>query len=404
MGKSTVERTSDKPNKPYPDFPLFAHATRRWAKKILGKTHYFGPWEDPNEALQTYAKQKDDLYAGRDPNAGSEVLTVADLANQFLIAKRQLMDAGELTARTWRDYYVTCERLVDQFGKNRRVTDLKPVQFDRFKANFAKTLSPVTLGNEVNRVRVILNWAFEQGLLQTPIRFGPGFKRPSKKVMRLEKAKRGSKMIEAADLRKLLDKATVQMKAMIMLGVNAGLGNTDVAELQSRHLDLDGGWIDYPRPKTGVGRRCKLWPETITAIREAIAIRPLAKSPADADCVFLTDRGLRLVLIHPRENKPGVKVDAVTRDFGQLLTQLELKRPGLGFYALRHCFETIGGESRDQVAVDVCMGHADPSMGAHYRERISDDRLAAVADVVRAWLWAKDESPATIPISSAVSG
>lgn len=33
-----------RPAKPYPDFPLFAHPTGYWAKKIKGRLHYFGQW------------------------------------------------------------------------------------------------------------------------------------------------------------------------------------------------------------------------------------------------------------------------------------------------------------------------------------------------------------------------
>jgi hypothetical protein len=59
----------------------------------------------------------------------------------------------------------------------------------------------------------------------------------------------------------------------------------------------------------------------------------------------------------------------------------------IGFYTLRRVFRTIADAARDPVAIDLIMGHADPSMGGHYRERIEDSRLRAVAEHVRRWLF-----------------
>jgi integrase len=55
-------------------------------------------------------------------------------------------------------------------------------------------------------------------------------------------------------------------KAMILLGINCGFGNADCGKLPLSAIDFKAGWVNFPRPKTAVERRCPLWPETITAL------------------------------------------------------------------------------------------------------------------------------------------
>src|SRR5262245_45911286 len=101
---STPLANPSKPAKPYAEFPLTAHPAGYWCKKIRGKTHYFGPWADPDAALAKYLAQKDALHAGRTPRPDPAALTVKYVANDFLNAKRQAVEAGELSPRTWADY------------------------------------------------------------------------------------------------------------------------------------------------------------------------------------------------------------------------------------------------------------------------------------------------------------
>jgi hypothetical protein len=72
MAHSKSARAKAKPAKPHRDFPLFPHATRRWAKKIRQKLHYFGPVTPEGDcgaqaALERWLREKDDLLAGRTP-------------------------------------------------------------------------------------------------------------------------------------------------------------------------------------------------------------------------------------------------------------------------------------------------------------------------------------------------
>lgn len=387
---TTTNGKPNKPEKPYPEFPLFPHATRRWAKKIKGTLHYFGSWADGWEAaLNTYQEQRDDLFAGRRPRKSGDGLTVAEACNHFLAAKERKTSAGEMQRRTWLEYKVLCETITAQFGRNRLVSDLASDDFGELRATLAKGKKSgrgvESLGRLVQHTRCVFKHAYDAGLIAAPVRFGPEFVRPGKAARRRNKQARPVKLFSAAEIRKLLDKASIPMRAMIYLGINAGLGNNDCSELRLRHLDLDKGILDYPRPKTAIDRRATLWPETVAAIRAAIEARPDPKDAGDADRVFVTRYGQPWVKFLDKGN-----VNSVTLEFGKLLDKLKIKREGVSFYALRHTFETVAGETGQQAVVNRVMGHEDADMASLYREWVRDRselaRLKQVTEHVRKWL------------------
>jgi integrase len=374
------------PAKPHPDFPLFPHRNGTWAKKIRGKLHYFGPWADPDAALAKYLEQKEALHSGRTPRPEPGAVTVKDVCNYFLNHKEALLKAGELSPRTWGQYKGDCDLLVKHFGKARLVADLGPEDFASLRAHMASRWGHVSVGNTISRVRGIFRLADEDGLIERIPRCGQSFKPPSRKTLRISKARQGPKLFSKEEIHRLLAEASVFLRAMILLGINAGLGNADCGRLPQSALDLEAGWLDYPRVKTGIPRRCWLWPETVAAIKEALACRPEPKDPDDADLVFLTRWG------NPWHNDSTES--PVSYRFGKLLHRLGINgRMGRGFYTLRHTFRTVADEARDQPAADYIMGHARGDMASVYRERISDARLRTCSATVRGWLFNTGEKP-----------
>jgi integrase len=398
--------TSKKARKPYPEFPLFLHASGQWAKKIRGKLRYFGTEAD--KALQKYVAQRDDLQAGRQPSRG-DGLTIGELSNKFLTAKLNRAKSGEITERHFRNLYATCRSIVNEFGASTHVANLRPNNFENLRMKLARGRGLYALGNQIRHVRMLFKFAFDLDLIDRPLKFGPGFKPPTKKSLRIDRQTKAPRMLEAGELQQLLKAASVPVKAMILLGINCGFGNTDISSLPLYALEIDAGVVRFPRPKTGIERKCFLWPETTKALRQVLAERPIPRDPVDADVVFVTKYGGRWV--RSREKRVeingillelrGIQSDSVSAEFAKLLQDLGLKRRG-SFYILRHTFATIAAETGFQVAVNHIMGHspAGDDMPGTYRERVSDGQLRAVTDHVRRWLFSravKDKSAASRP-------
>lgn len=374
-----------RPEKPYPEFPLFAHASGKWAKKIKCKTCYFGRWEDPAGALAEYgafvAKTAQDATPAADAPREPK-LTIGEACELFLESKKQMKDSLENLPRTYADYARTCDRVRAFWGDAREVESLAPKDFSAYKKWRAETCNVVTVGNEVTRVKSLLKWLEASQLIAT-VATGPDFRKPSKKVMRRHRRLNGAKIFSADEVHMLIHEAGTAMRAMIYLAINCGFHNIDCESLpvSLAKVACETGWVEYARSKTEVERRCPLWPETVDALRQAIVLREelAARSdPTDG----LSEHQNAFVLA---SGKPfNMNSVPICKRFQQIRKNAFVHKGG--FYWFRHTFATIGGESLDQVAVDSIMGHVDPSMSAVYRHEISDKRLLHVTETVRSWL------------------
>jgi len=375
-GPGTVS-AKPSPGKPYKSFPLTPHRNGQFCKKIRGQIFYFGSVNDPKAALQRYHEHCDGLHKGRiaEVKRDGDEFTIRDLANRFLEAAEARKEAGELTARTFADYFRDCQRLIKFFGRNRTVESITRDDVKKLRAFLARGVNPQTLNGRVGVTRSIFKFAYDEELIEKPIRFGKDLKRPDKRVMRRSRAEAGRKHFLAAEIRGILDAANC--------------------------IDLEHGWIDYPRPKTGVPRRCPLWPETVEAIK-AVAGRAgetqKSRRPEAAGLLFVTRKGFPFVRSEPKVSANGqpyvVEHDAIATTLKRIMERKRIAIPGLGFYGLRRSFETIGGETGNQVAVDHIMGHvpAANDMGAVYRQHVAESALRQVTDHVRKWLFGGSRS------------
>ncbi len=186
-----------KPKKPYKNFPLFPHSGGQWVKKVRGKFYYFGKWEDPDAALKLWLTVRDELLAGKTPTVWDpELLTVAECINLAIASKERLANAGELTDRSFADYFQAGKMVVEVIERNKPVKYLKPHDFIKLREHLAKGRSVVTLRNLIRRVKVLFNWCEKNGYIQNAQHlWGTEFNQPSQRVLRLEKEKSGPRLV-----------------------------------------------------------------------------------------------------------------------------------------------------------------------------------------------------------------
>lgn len=362
-----------KPSKPYRDFPLFPHNNGQWAKKIKGKLHYFGRWDDPDAALQKYVALRDYGKAVSSPTDA----TLYELCNAFLRSKDLRVSRGELSQRSRNDYARASERLLAHFGESFAVNRLTPQQLERFRDGWPESWSGHTINTLITRLSAIFVYAYEFEFVAQPIRFRAAFSRASEKQLSRERAAGPEKYFEPWEVRAIVAAASPEVAAMTLLGINAGFGAADCGRLTWDQIDFDRAWYRSPRGKTGQWREAWLWPETMRAI-EACGRR-------HESLVFVTRFGLPWYV-------DGSGRNPLQSEFRKVCVDLGIHKVRRGHYSLRHALLTVADELGDTVAMRIVLGQKDPSISQRYRERIDSYRIGRVCGHVRQWYLGNSEN------------
>ena len=102
-------------------------------------------------------------------------------------------------------------------------------------------------------------------------------------------------MFTPEQIHKALEFSTPNMKAMLLLAIDGGMGNSDLAAMPISAIDFESGWMNYPRPKTAIDRKIPLWPETIDAIKTMLAQRHEGKTPGRMPSCFSWGYAARII-------------------------------------------------------------------------------------------------------------
>lgn len=405
-----------RPRKPYPDYPLTAHPNGQWSKKVNRAVYYFGSWKDDadgSKALLAWVGRRDAIRAGLDklnikPQASGSLL--GRLRDEFIEAKRLEVQAGDLSPRTLEDYQAVLNWFVQAVGATAPVTSLGPQHF----AAYHQSLIKRKVGRHARKryiayIKAMFRWGAGDGTGRYPLPiFGNGFKAPdcSHEAIRQSKERAGipdysQRIVSGEDIDCLLARASTNMRgiaslnmqAVILLGINCGMGPADIARLKWPHVDLVAGTLNMVRGKTGVIRIGYLWRKTRSVLQ---AIK--SHQGAENDGLILrSQRGNPLYeeIQHADGRVTSTKI--ISQYFRRLTVRVKLI--WITHYRLRHSFATLGKKARDQEALNIMMGHKDATIGATYTQgwTIEPERIRNVAQIVYKQLWGEPKKQVLKP-------
>jgi integrase len=227
-------------------------------------------------------------------------------------------------------------------------------------------------------VRQWITWVAERGLMPLPgnirsrrFKFGNG---GGKKIV----------TFTDAEVQKLLtgcDDFSERTRLFLLLGLNCGMLQNDIAELEDSEVNLSAGTLTRPRSKTPDGPTVtyKLWPETVKLLRKYRAQVSLP-GRRGGSLFLLSERNSPLVRYWLEDGKQR-RYDIIHSAWKRLTERVDFHKP---FKVLRKTSATkLGSHEQFKFYVSYYLGHSPRSVAERHYVRPSDAEFFKACDWLR---------------------
>ncbi len=299
----------------------------------------------------------------------AETALISDTIDTFLDVQRNrigLPGNKGISVERYGDYKFQLGKFKDYCISNKLKTvklALSAQNLDEYRDHCEdNTDSAYTLQHGVYPVKCLVSWAWEMHRINDLPRNLATFQKvtfPDPVAL----------VFDPGEITLLFHEANPRMKLYILLALNAGYTQKEIADLKHKSVDWDKGMIDEIRgkikKKASVPRRVKLWPSTLASLKKH------ASEPSNK-LVLLTDKGNPLVLSELKDESTKVsKNDCIQRAFLRLKNQLKIKNRSFknfrktGADLIKNKY--VGAKTKTNTELfNYYLAHKPPKMEMHY--------------------------------------
>jgi len=281
----------------------------------------------------------------------------------------EYLEYAKANKRSWSREEIILNHLKSHFSE-KLLSKINAKDIENYKQERLEKVKPPTINRELAQLKFMYNLAKKWKYVD---------ENPVKDVKFFQERQLATRTLSEKEARELIDKASGNLKPLIIIGLNTGMRRGELFNLRWNDIDFNMHFIYIKETKTGVTRKIPMSPLVEKTLRGV-------------------DRKFEFIFQSPKTRK---KLKDIRTSWRSACERAGIQ--DLRFHDLRHTAATwMVAKGIDLVTVKEILGHANIKTTMRYAHPTPENKLRAV-NVLAAILGEKDGTEMAQPEVSQVT-